>query len=71
MNVDNPDEQMEPAPTHNEALQAVLTLGRYVKEVDDPFMRKLESMWGLFVGKKAQALKMKTLKDTKITDYYS
>ena len=55
LNVDNPDELMEPAPTHNEALQAVLTLGRYVKEVDNPFMHKFESMLGLF-GKKAWAL---------------
>ncbi|KAF8507397.1 hypothetical protein JB92DRAFT_2960731, partial [Gautieria morchelliformis] len=53
------------APTHNEALQAVLVLGKYVRDIDDPFAHKLEMMLGSF-GQRTRAAGMKTLKDNKL-----
>ena len=63
---DKPD---EPGPTRGEALRAALVLGRYIREFDDPFMRKLESMLGS-VGKRTRVLEMQTMKDTKLTSYF-
>ncbi|KAG6377548.1 hypothetical protein JVT61DRAFT_15363 [Boletus reticuloceps] len=47
---DDPDEVVEPAPTWSEAIRAALLLRRYMnlKDLNDPFARKLEAMLGLF-----------------------
>ncbi|KAF8520133.1 hypothetical protein JB92DRAFT_2896315, partial [Gautieria morchelliformis] len=60
------DIPIEPASTRNEALQAVLVLSKYVRDIDDPFSRKLEMMLGSF-GQRTQAAGMKNLKDNNLT----
>lgn len=68
--VDNDHNEPDKAgPTHGEALQAALVLGRYIRKFDDPFMCKLESMLGS-VGKRTQVLEMQTMKDMKLTSYF-
>ncbi|KAF8511528.1 hypothetical protein JB92DRAFT_2725495 [Gautieria morchelliformis] len=67
--IDN-DVPIEPAPTHHEALQAVLLLRRYVRDIDDPFTHKLEMMLGSF-GQRTRAAGMKNLKDGKFTSYFT
>lgn len=44
------DTLVEPRPTRAEALQAALTIIRYVKDKDGAYFRKLESMLALFVS---------------------
>ncbi|KIK75503.1 hypothetical protein PAXRUDRAFT_172674, partial [Paxillus rubicundulus Ve08.2h10] len=60
---------VKPGPTHNEVLQVVLVVGKYIKDFDDLFVHKLESMLGL-LGKRTQALEMHIMKDTKLNDYF-
>ena len=63
-------EPIKPCPTHGEAVRAALVLGQYLKGLDDPFVRELDSMLGSF-GKKTRLLEMQSKKDTKITDYFT
>ncbi|KAF9220445.1 hypothetical protein BS17DRAFT_787439 [Gyrodon lividus] len=60
---------VEPGSTRNEALQAALVVGKYIKDFDDPFVRKLESMLGL-LGKRTGVLEIQTMKDTKLNGYF-
>ncbi|KAF8523432.1 hypothetical protein JB92DRAFT_2884861 [Gautieria morchelliformis] len=59
-NVIDGDIPIEPASTRNEALQAVLVLSKYVRDIDDPFARKLEMMLGSF-GQRTRAAGMKKI----------
>ncbi|KAG1902852.1 uncharacterized protein F5891DRAFT_923489, partial [Suillus fuscotomentosus] len=52
-----------PGPTRREALQATLTLRKYLGTFDEPFARKLEVMLGSF-GQQTLAVKMQGMKDT-------
>jgi hypothetical protein len=45
------DTLVEPAPTRAEALQAALTIIRYIKDKDGAYFRELESKLGLFVSR--------------------
>ncbi|KIK76975.1 hypothetical protein PAXRUDRAFT_168231 [Paxillus rubicundulus Ve08.2h10] len=60
---------VEPGPTRNDTLQAALVVGKYIKDFDDPFMCKLESMLGL-LGKRTRVLEMHTMNDTKLNGYF-
>ena len=44
----NSDDPVEPVPTRIEALQAVLLLQKYTRDLDDPIAHKLETMLGSF-----------------------
>ncbi|KAN0141339.1 hypothetical protein V8E53_001095 [Lactarius tabidus] len=44
------DTLVEPRPTRAEALQAALTIIRYIKDEDGAYFRELESMLALFVS---------------------
>ncbi|KAI5982007.1 hypothetical protein EDD15DRAFT_2328072 [Pisolithus albus] len=44
-----------PGPTQKDALQASLLLREYVKDIDDPYVCKLELMLGSF-GQRTQVL---------------
>lgn len=55
--------------TRNEALQAAFVLRKYIKELDGPFVRELESMLDSF-GKRIRVLEMQRMKDTKLTSYF-
>ncbi|KIK75362.1 hypothetical protein PAXRUDRAFT_19069 [Paxillus rubicundulus Ve08.2h10] len=67
---DNDDINM-PAPslTRSEALQALLTLRKYIAALDDPFACKLEVMLGSF-GQWTRVIEMQGMEDTKLTDYF-
>ncbi|KAF8463207.1 hypothetical protein JB92DRAFT_2776165 [Gautieria morchelliformis] len=74
-NKDNSDDvdgdiPIEPAPMRNEALQAMLVLRKYARDIEDPFARKLEMMLGSF-GQRTRAAGMKNLKDNKLTRYFT
>ncbi|KAI5982224.1 hypothetical protein EDD15DRAFT_2181399 [Pisolithus albus] len=67
---DNNEGPVEPSPTCNEALQAVLVLQKYTKSLNDPFARKLELMLGTF-GQRTRTKGMQNMKDSKITSYFT
>ncbi|KAG2084647.1 uncharacterized protein F5147DRAFT_621906, partial [Suillus discolor] len=52
-----------PGPTRCEALQATLTLRKYLGTFDEPVARKLEVMLGSF-GQQSLAVEMQGMKDT-------
>ncbi|KIK80199.1 hypothetical protein PAXRUDRAFT_159272 [Paxillus rubicundulus Ve08.2h10] len=56
-------------PTHSDALQVALVVGKYIKDFDDLFMCKLDSMLGL-LGKRTWVLEMHTMKDTNLNGYF-
>ena len=56
-------------PTRTEALQAALSLRKYVATFNDPFTRKLEVMLGSF-GQQTRAVEMQSMNDTKLTRYF-
>ena len=64
------DGPVESAPTRNEALQAVLLLHKYTRDLNDPFARRLETMLGSF-RQQTQAQEMQSMRDTKLTSYFS
>ena len=75
LNVDDDDLENDvapakPGPTRREALQAVLTLQEYVGTINDPFVRKLEVMLNSF-GWTTRAMEAQSMKDTKLTDYFT
>ncbi|KAG6374264.1 hypothetical protein JVT61DRAFT_4281 [Boletus reticuloceps] len=60
----------EPTPTRMEALQAVLTLRRYVNIFNNPLSQKLEMTLGSF-GQQTRVIEMQGKADTRIADYLS
>ena len=64
------DEPTEPPPTRKEALQAMMVLRRYANEMDDPLVRKVEAVLGLF-GRMTQVHEVKSMKDKKLTSYFT
>ncbi|KAF8314379.1 uncharacterized protein EI90DRAFT_3022342 [Cantharellus anzutake] len=58
----------EPAVTRREALQAVLTLWKFTKTINDPFFRNAEVMLAS-LGQRARAME-RNMKDTHLTDYF-
>ena len=64
------DLPVEPGPTQNEALQAVLVLKKYVQDLDDPFAHKLEMMLGSF-GQRTRIAGVWSMKDSKLTSYFA
>ncbi|KAI6010479.1 hypothetical protein PISMIDRAFT_101632 [Pisolithus microcarpus 441] len=74
LDVDKDDESAGMAPklipTRSEALQAVLTLRKYVRVIDEPYAHKLGSMLGSFRWR-TRAMETEGKKDSKITDYFS
>ncbi|KAG1756584.1 uncharacterized protein EDB91DRAFT_1261356 [Suillus paluster] len=59
-----------PGPTHHKALQAALTLRKYLGTFNEPFAHKLKVMLGSF-GQQTLAVEMQGMKDTVLTDYFS
>ncbi|KIK73797.1 hypothetical protein PAXRUDRAFT_177464 [Paxillus rubicundulus Ve08.2h10] len=57
-------------PTRHKALQAAITLRKYVSTFDDLFACKLEVMLGSF-GQWSQAVEMQAMNNTKLTDYFT
>lgn len=55
--------------TRTEALQAVLSLRKYVATFNDPFACKLEVMLGSF-GQRTHTVEMQSMNDTKLTHYF-
>ncbi|KAF8495833.1 hypothetical protein JB92DRAFT_2834729 [Gautieria morchelliformis] len=65
---DNID-MLAPGPTRREALQAALTLKKYLGTFDDSFACNLEGMLGS-LGQQTRAVEMRAMKDTKVLDYF-
>jgi hypothetical protein len=65
------DDTDESAPglTRREALQAALTLRKYLGTINKPFARKMEVEIGSF-GLQTQAVEMQGMSNTEITDYF-
>ncbi|KAG2046952.1 hypothetical protein BDR06DRAFT_1014303 [Suillus hirtellus] len=59
-----------PGPTCCEALQATLTLRKYLGTFDEPLACKLKVMLGSS-GQQTLAVKMQGMKDMTLTDYFS
>ncbi|KAF8137047.1 hypothetical protein EV363DRAFT_1124735, partial [Boletus edulis] len=55
--------------TCNEALWMALELRDYLMELNDPFMQKMEVMFGSF-GHRTQVQGIQDSKESKITDYF-
>jgi hypothetical protein len=63
------DEEIDPKPSRQEALQAVSTLSRYLADLDDPFARSLEAALSSF-GRETRREATEHMITTKITDYF-
>ena len=61
--------EFAPGPTHREALQAALTLRKYLGTINEPFAHKMEVELGSF-GQQTRAVEMQGMSNTKITDYF-
>ena len=57
------------SPSRKEALQASLTITKYLQDFDDSFARKLEAMLSSF-GHKTRLIESQNLKPTLVTDYF-
>ena len=64
------DAVVDAGPNRKEALQASLTLKKYVQGLDDAFARKLEGMLTSF-GHQTRFVESQSLKPTLVTDYFS
>jgi hypothetical protein len=61
---------MVKTPSRHEALSAALTVQKYVADLDEPFACKLEGLLTIF-SCQTHLDKLKTLKSTTITDYFT
>ena len=64
------DAVVDAGPSRKEALQASITLKKYVQGLDDSFARKLEGMLTSF-GHQTRFVESRNLKPTLVTDYFS
>ena len=60
---------IEPQPTRREVLKAVLTISKYIDELDDPLSRKIEGLLRSF-NRQLRLDKTKSMKDTVLTKYF-
>ncbi|KAF8149040.1 hypothetical protein B0H34DRAFT_667879 [Crassisporium funariophilum] len=60
---------IEPRPTRREVLKAVLTIGRYIEDMNDPIARKVEAILGSF-NRQLRLDETKGLKNTTVTDFF-
>ena len=60
---------IEPQPTRREVLKAVLTISKYIDELDDPLSRKIEGLLQSF-NRQLRLDKTKSMKDTVLTKYF-
>ena len=60
---------IEPQPTRWEVLKAVLTISKYIDELDDPLSHKIEGLLRSF-NRQLRLDKTKSMKDTVLTKYF-
>jgi hypothetical protein len=63
------DTPPEPRPTRREVLKAVSTIGRYAADLNDPILRKIEGLLGLF-NRKLSLEETRSMQATQLTDFF-
>ena len=61
--------QLNPPPTRREVLKAVSTIGKYTKDLNDPFARKIEALLSSFTMQ-LRLEETRRMKNTVLTDYF-
>lgn len=64
------DEDIAEKPSHKDALTAASTLGKYIADLNDPFVRKLEALLASF-GRQTWLEATYNMEPTYITDYFA
>jgi hypothetical protein len=66
---DGDEAPAENRPTRKEALQAMLVIQDYIRDIDDPFARKIESALSS-LGHQTRLEQLQSMSATRITDYF-
>ncbi|KAF5350390.1 hypothetical protein D9758_012458 [Tetrapyrgos nigripes] len=63
------DAPLQPRPSRREALQAVSVIQQFVRDMEDPYARKMEAILASF-GRQTHLEETRNMVDTNITDFF-
>lgn len=64
------DSPIAPPPSRHEALQAKITIEKYISTIDEPYARKLEGILADF-ARSTRLIEAQKMKSSMLTDYFA